>query len=371
MLEKWFERFNRRWGLSAGPSSKITFADSTNSPGKSDSLGYMGSAKDTYEFDQPDDDVVWYPMRTQSVENIGRLINRIENEDDPPYRTTLSEIEGWKSNALPCAGVVAVARHGKHKGDPVCYARVVMRSRNECVGTGGIDPDFRSSKLSEALVSWQVSAGRTLLDEHGADGTKEILVNVDAAQTQFQNQLRARGFVWRSSTHEVRRTLENLPAIPDVGSYVDIVPWATELEEPARRFYNKLASGTGNYPRVPAKQWGSAVTEFNLPCSFAALDRSGDRPQIIGLIMVGTYPSDWDVLGWREGYIDFLGVDQVSDAQNITRALIITSLEAQKEMGLQKSAASGGIRGADRASLIYEELGFEPSFEVHTYALEL
>lgn len=371
MLEKWFDRLNRLWTVTLREPNNLTPSNSTYLTKKLDSLEYMGKESGSNSFGQLANGILWYPIHSQSIESIAGLIGRIEEVDDPPYRTTAEEIANWVSTQAPTTGIVGIASTGEHKGKIICYARVVMPSENECVGTVGIDPDFRSSELTRALVSWQMHAGRLLLDGHSHVGRRTITVNVSATQSQFQDQLRASGFIWRGSTHEMRRDLEELPAIPDLGNYVKIVPWASEWEESARRFYNKLTSGTGAYPRVSREQWDGVIEDFSPECSFVSLDVSGDRPQVNGLIMVGLYTSDWEVLGWREGYIEFLGVNQTNNVEDITKALIASSLQAQKAAGLQKSAASGGVDGTDRASLIYEEMGFKRAFEVRTYVLEL
>ena len=71
-------------------------------------------------------------------------------------------------------------------------------------------------------------------------------------------------------------------------------------------------------------------TAFAPEWSFVAVDRTGDRPRVAGFLLASRYEQDWAALGWREGYIDQLGVLSAWRETHVADALILASMWAAR-----------------------------------------
>ena len=116
------------------------------------------------------------------------------------------------------------------------------------------------------------------------------------------------GFRWARTYYELRASLEDLAPVPDLGSYMSIEAWGPQWEEPALRAANRLNESEWGRPPLTQEQWMQGRTAFAPEWSFVAVDRTGDRPRVAGFLLASRYEQDWAALGWREGYIDQLGV---------------------------------------------------------------
>ncbi len=87
--------------------------------------------------------------------------------------------------------------------------------------------------------------------------------------------------------------------------------------------------------------------------------------------MVSAYREDWEVLGWKEGYIDLMGVDGSASTTGVMQALLIHSMDAQRNDGMGRVATGIGSAENDGIQAFYGEMGFIRSFETHTFALDV
>ena len=95
--------------------------------------------------------------------------------------------------------------------------------------------------------------------------------------------------------------------------------------------------------------------------SFVAVDRTGDRPRVAGFLLASRYEQDWAALGWREGYIDQLGVLSAWRETRVADALILASMWAQKRDGMDRSGTGVGSANHTGALAVYDSLGFARS----------
>lgn len=323
----------------------------------------------------PTDDgaIAWRPLSDANVEDLVGLLERIEEVDNPPYRTTGGEVRDWLSASSPWRGAVGYAKQGPMTGHAVCFGYVVLlrNSDDECLCQGGVDPRYRAQGLGGTVVRWETETGKELLEDSQSRGSGHITVYVDASQNEFEEHLKRQGFSWISSNHELRRDLSDLPDKTEIGPYFAVQPWGSELEDPARRLYNRLLEKQSSGRPHGPQEWLWQRDSFADEWSFAAFDRTGDRPQMVGFILVGSYHQDWEVLGWKEGYIDLLGVTEFRATSDVSRALVLASMEAQIAAGMQKVATGVGTPTNSQALSFYEDLGFARSFQTRTYSFQV
>lgn len=316
--------------------------------------------------------VTWRTLVSDDASDLFGLVERIEEADNPPYRTTIGEITSWLSDTTVWRGMLAVASAGPHAGRLIGYAQVAIFPgvTGECLLTGGVDPEYRERGIGGALLAWQTGQGRALHSLTRPDAEGYLVTSIDPEQVRFEAHLQREGYEWTRSTYELRRKLKHLPKIPDIGSYHKIMPWTPELDDQAWRMYNKLLE-RDQHRYHSRKEWLEQRECFVPEWSFVAVSHTGDRPQVKGFIIVGAYEQDWEVLGWKEGYIDRLGVSDDSPTTDLSRALVIASMRAQKDADMNRVATGVGAPANGQALNFYLDLGFKQSFETRTYALKI
>lgn len=311
----------------------------------------------------------WREMVPEDVGQVIDLIQRVEDVDNPPYRTTPSEVRTWLAEAEPWHGIVCHTDEGAIVG----YGYLSLPSSDVpvCVCRGAVDPEFRNRGIGREIVQWEADSGATVLEAFSPDGSGRVTTLVAADQPEFEQHLSRFGFRWTQSKYELRRSLSaDIPPI-DVNSYYSIEPWDDQWEEQARKLYNELMETQPGFHRVSPGDWIDNREAFRPDWSFVALDRTGDRPKLVGLVMVAAYSEDWGALGWKEGYIDLLGVRDFPGSTEVSRGLLAATMLAQRGAGMDRTATGIGDASNGGALAFYEDLGFERSFQTRTYTLEI
>ena len=317
--------------------------------------------------------IEWESLSAAHHDGLSALFARMEARDNPPYRTSPDEVEEMLSGASQWRGLVGIARRGIATGRIVAFAQVVLRfpGRVECVCVGGVDPDFRRIGLGNAIVDWQEGTARQMLAGVEGDAPAQITCHVEAGQDDLEAQLKVHGFRWARTYYELRASLDDLPPVPDLGSYMSIEAWAPQWEEPALRAANRLNESEWGRPPLTQEQWMQGRTAFAPEWSFVAVDRTGDRPRVAGFLLASRYEQDWAALGWREGYTDVLGVLSDYRHRQIGPALLVAAMRAYAADGMEYAAAGVDTDNPSGAVDLYESLGYVPTRGTILYALDV
>lgn len=335
-------------------------------------LARRTGASDDVPFPPSHHGIVWEELSMNRLHELATLIARMEAQDNPPYRTSVDEVEemlsaeGWR-------GLAGMTTRGIAKGRMVAYGRVAMRQsgRVECLCDGGVDPSFRRIGLGSSLVEWQEAVSRQMLATADTDAPAQITMLVEAGENELEEQLQLRGFHWTRSYYELRADLSQIPPIPDLGRYLTIEPWSDEWDEPARHAANRLSEIEWGSPALTREQWLMGRTSFVPQWSFVAVDRRGDRPCVVGFLLASKYVQDWAALGWREGYIDQMGVLEEARSDRAVDALITSSMRAMAADGMDRIGAGLGSANHSRALAVYDYLGFATVGQTRLYAIDV
>lgn len=317
--------------------------------------------------------VYWRELQRDDLHALSNLIARIEARDNPPYRTSCEEVEEMLSQASDWFGIAAFASRGMARGEMVAFMQMVVRHTGtiECLCQGGVDPRFRRIGLGGALVQWQTDAARNvhqLLPVEGQSG--RVVTNVDPGNEELEDHLKRLGYHWSRTYYELRAELHDLPATPDLGSYLRIEEWGPQWEDPTRRAANRLNEQEWGRP-LTEEQWLMGRTAFVPEWSFVAVDYRGDRPKVAGFLLASRYEQDWAALGWKEGYIDQMGVLADWRHAAVVDALIIATMHAQRRDGMERVGTGLGSGNQSSALAVYESLGFRVVGQTRLYALDI
>ncbi|QPK81972.1 GNAT family N-acetyltransferase [Schaalia sp. ZJ405] len=315
----------------------------------------------------------WEPLSESHIDDLAALFARMEAQDNPPYRTSRGEVAEMLGSASTWVGLAGYATRGLGRGRMVAFGHVLVRYPGyvECVCTGGVDPFFRRIGLGGVLVDWQEHTARLLLDDVDDRQRRLIVSHVEAGEDDLEEALKVRGFQWTRTYYELRARLTAIPQDPVLPSYLSIEPWGEEWEEPARRAANRLSEKEWGRPPLTQEQWRQGRTSFVPEWSFLAVDRMSDRARVAGFLLASQYTQDWAVFGWKEGYIDQMGVLEEWRNTRVVDALIIASMRAQARAGMERIGAGLGSANHSGALAVYDYLGFTTIGQTRLYAIEV
>jgi mycothiol synthase len=314
--------------------------------------------------------VTWRPLTPVDGAALVSLVSRIEDADNPPYRTSGEEtleyfgdshrwsaLGAWEADRLIAFGFVRV-RHAD-----------AVKVRAFC--SGGVTPEWRGKGLGGALLDWQIGRARQLLAESGKEAPARIVVHVDDDMEILAGQLRRRGFEPRRWYSQLRRDL-SLP-IPDVtlDRPLSVEPWTPEIDDAVRRAHNRaFGDQWGSQPHTP-ETWTEGRTHHAPGWSFVALDRSSDRAQVAGYLMSSRYEQDWPALGWSEGYTEILGVLPDWRGKHVATALLTRAMRAYAEDGMQYAGLDVDADNPTGATALFMNLGYERTRGSAMYTIEI
>lgn len=317
--------------------------------------------------------IVWAPLSAAHRHQLATLIARIEAQDNPPYRTSIDEVTQMFRQDRVWRGLAGFATRGIAKGRMVAFAQVVLGRSTlvECLCQGGVDPSFRRIGLGRAIVDWQEATARKILADVESPEPQQIAMQVESGQAELEDQLQLRGFHWSRTYYELRADLVDIAPAPDLGRYMTIEEWGPQWEDPVRRASNILSEIEWGRPPLTQEQWLSSRTAFAPEWSFVLVDRRGDRPRVLGFLMASKYVQDWAALGWKEGYIDQLGVLEEARPTHAVDGLVTASMRAMARDGMERIGTGLGSTNQSGALAVYEYLGFETIGQSRLYALQV
>lgn len=317
--------------------------------------------------------IMWERLTADHVSALSNLLARVEAADNPPYRTSREEVVEMLGPASQWRGMAGYATRGIARGQMVAFGLVAVRLAGhvECVCQGGVDPRFRGLGLGRSMIEWQTSISRQMLATVPTSGSAQIVMHVETGHEELEDHLESLGYHWARTYYELRADLSSLPTPPDLGSYLVVVPWSPDSDDMARRASNRLAEQEWGRPPQTMEQWQMGRTGFVPEWSFLALDRTGDRPQVAGFLLASRYEQDWTALGWREGYIDQMGVLEPWRHTRVADALIVASMDAQRSDGMDRCAAGLGSANHSGALVVYDALGFRTVGQSRLYAINI
>ena len=90
-----------------------------------------------------------------------------------------------------------------------------------------------------------------------------------------------------------------------------------------------------------------------------------------GFLLASRYEQDLAALGWKEGYVDQMGVLQGWRNTHAADALIVASMLAQRSDGMDRCAAGLGSANHSGALVVYDALGFRTVGQSRLYAINV
>lgn len=293
------------------------------------------------------------------------LIAEMERVDNPPYRTSPAEVDqifttdftglgGWNQDSR----LVAYA-----------IVRLVESNGYQAICSGGVAVGWRKRGVGTEILEWQVTVARRMLARvpHPA----QIVCLIDQVARNVSGWMQTFGFEKNHSFQEMRRELAApiTPVVP--GQYLEIIPWHPDFDDLVRRAHNELMRLTSGSPAQDMGAWTANRTFFAPQWSFIALDKSRDVAKVAGYLLSASYEQDWEARGWKEGYIEMLGVLPEYAGTQVPPALLTRALAAYQKDGMDYAAVCLAEENPTEVAKLYADCGFKTTGESTIWVTEI
>lgn len=314
--------------------------------------------------------MVWRTLGPTEAKPLYKLLRHLEQVEQAPYRTSFDEVEAMLVRQTGSTSIGGFPRNDDAEMIAFGHVGLSRDGLQEAHCQGGVHADWRSRGLGGTLLRWQTEHGKILLKATFSDSQSRLMHMVGDKYVGFQNNLTSLGFQWQGSFVELRLDLNEIPSKTKLAGSLEIVKWTADWDDLARRAYNRVhAELDGPKTRVGTAEWELTHADLDRSMSYLAVDRSGDRPWVVGFIGIGCYEQDWDALGWSEGLINIVAVFETENRDNILMALVRSAMKALKRAELQKLGVSLDPAEDEQMMNFYIDLGFKVTSWTQIYAM--
>lgn len=319
--------------------------------------------------------LTWLPLGPADNRELAELLHRVEEVDDPPYRTTAQETAEYFIDPT-YSGVAGRDTDGVMRAFGLVRLRPAAEIYASTIGT--VDPGWRRLGIGGALLHWQTERARHLIGveraaarSHRGSVPAHVVTTVLEGDERMMEHLAELGFEPRRWYRELRRDLSLPVPFIDLDRFLTVEPWSDELDDAARRAHNEAVAEGGGQSPMSAEDWAAGRAYFAPTWSFVAVDRSGDRARVAGYLRSGRYEQDWEALGWREGYTDMIGVLSEYRGRRVAEALLTSAMSAYASDGMQFAATGVDSDNPTGAVDLYRDLGYSPTRGSVLYSLDV
>jgi ribosomal protein S18 acetylase RimI-like enzyme len=224
---------------------------------------------------------------------------------------------------------------------------------------GRITPAWRRKGIGRAMLGWMEKRLRAIAADHPAQVKKYFLCIADQGEVGFAAMVEKAGYEpTRYGFQMVRPDLEAIPdfPLPEGLEVRPVLPdhyraiWDADTEA-FRDHWGFVAPSEEDY-----QSWLSDAVVFQPELWQVAWDIATD--QVAGQVRTFIDHEQNKIYDRKRGYTEFISVRRPWRRRGLARALIVRSLQAQKEAGLTESALGVDSENLSGALRVYEDCGF-------------
>ncbi len=319
----------------------------------------------------PIPDAVWRPLQRTDAAQCAQLWN-ICFEVDGGYRMVeqewVQELEDTDDNP-PEDGMIAVRRDGI----PVAVAFVQIPPATDlwrATGWGAVHPDYRGAGIGRAVQAWREARATERSQAVPGDVPKffwESLYDGQSGQVSFLTESGYRPVRhWYEMVRDLSHPIEPAP----LGSGLELIRYRPDLSEAVREANNDAFRDHWGSQPIARERWErhyAGGESFRPDLSAVVVDGT----QVVGHLMAGCYPQDFEDKGRTEVWAETIGTRREYRGRGVASALIVEWMRVVAETGY-----GFAILGVDAASKtgalgLYERHGFTLDTSSTSYAKPL
>ncbi len=276
-----------------------------------------------------------------------------------PTVTTIEDMANYYAhlhNCDPATDMVCADVDGRF----VAYSRVTWwdeaRAPNRIyLMFGWVHPQWQRRGIGAALLGWNEARVREIAAGHATD--RQQVVESFADDPGGQALLAAHGFEVRGhSVDMVRPHFDDIPAahLPEELEVRPVRP------EHMRAIWEADAEAFADHPGDRVQGEDDYEAFLGYPHNQPHLWRvAWDGDQVVGQVRTLVNHSENARLGRRRGYTEFISVRAPWRRRGVARALLVDSLRALRDEGMDSAALGVYVQNPRGALRLYESVGFE------------
>ena len=299
------------------------------------------------------------PLVLDDVDAVYALLAQSPEEDasDPPTHQSISRTMEKFGERLQTDSLTIVAEDEAMVAVALVFLPPASGDEEVANVLGVVQPDHHGPDLGMTLLGWMEARAR---QEISADPRlKRLRTRCDLGSQARVRLFERYGFKPVRYSFEMQARLGELIQEPKLSFDLAVIPWRSDLSEPARRAFNVSFAGHWGLPEMNTAMWERSfvgVPQFRADLSWLAM--RGD--DLVGVCINWVNPEEGDVPP-TQGWIEAIGVAPEFRGQGVADAMIIRSLNGFLEEGLSQVALDVDTQNLTGALQLYEKHGFTPS----------
>jgi ribosomal protein S18 acetylase RimI-like enzyme len=234
---------------------------------------------------------------------------------------------------------------------------------------GGVHPQWRDRGVGRALLAWQADRAATIVaDRREQLGTRApagaLMIIEERAQSAARLAERA-GFTLSRYFFVMRRDLSQPIEVPVAPAGLRLIAFDKALaadpgvDDRLRLAHNEAFEHHWGFQPWSAdtwQQWETGQRDFRGDWSFLALT---EDDEIAGYALSAGFRTEWEIVGYRQGWTSKLGVRAPWRGIGLAKALLSASMQAFAEDGMQYAGLDVDSDNPTGAVGLYNALGYE------------
>lgn len=313
-------------------------------------------------------DTVWRPLQRTDATWCTQLWNACF-EFDGGYRMVeqewVQELEDTDDNPAE-DGMIAV----HSDGTPVAIAFVQIPPATDlwrASGWGAVHPDYRGAGIGRAVLAWREARATERSRAVPGDVPKFLWETLYDGQSGQVSLLTDNGYRpvrhWCEMVRDLSRPIE----AASLGSGLELVRYRPELSEPVREANNDAFRDHWGSQPIARDRWERHYVggeSFRPDLSAVVVDGSN----VVGLLMAGCYPHDFEDKGRTEVWAEIIGTRREYRGRGIASALIADWMRMVAGAGYEHAVLGVDAASKTGALGLYERHGFTLDTSSTSYA---
>lgn len=311
------------------------------------------------------------PISTADLPELFDLHRRVEVHDDIPIVTPWDEFEEIKDEPSTNleTDTVMVVRDGRAIGyGRMWYRRAEEADHARAFAIGEVDPLFRRQGVGSQILTWTIDRCTEALRSTATHQDRFVRTHAYDFEADAIALYQRHGLEpVRYFAELIRPLKESIPS-PDLDG-IEIVGWDQSRSEEVRQLINLAFRDHWGSTPVDRASWehGLKSTGVRLDVSYLALADGN----VVGACRNGHYPTDQELTGRLDGWIDVLGTHPDFRKRGIASALIEVSCDRFLQMGWDHAMIGVDSENPTGAFDLYLRAGFEPLHRMIQHQLQV
>lgn len=302
----------------------------------------------------------WRAARRDDAEALHRLLLDIEAVDQRGWVSTLDERRrdfDDPATSYETDTLLAINSEGEVTAMGWVFAPPEGEEYYSAYLWGEVHPAQRNRGLGELILTWMEARGRKILTTRPAGLPRYLRGSCQDQEIDRIALYEQHGFQPVRSAYRMRCDLTQPIPEGQLPDGLTLSQWTPELDQAVMEACNEAFRDHWGFIPISLEAWKLWFTgnpNFRPDLTFIALDGN----EVAGLSLNQVREEENAETGIQEGWIQELAVRQPWRKRGIATALLCTSLQAFKQVGLAYAGLGVDTENLTGALRIYERLGF-------------